>query len=233
MEINANNSGETHHGGGVKVSWMWCLEFPDAELNCSCGIFAGADAQLVLMSSKSINQRVSQILHSSTTNLQTQSATSDWAVNTTGLHLGPLNPSCVLGSARLTGYRPLLLSAFGYLRFTKQQKSRLYWFVPGTLRDWSQPTKLKPYRSPWGIWVNAASTVIKDWRDNIICTHLAIFNTKQQIIQWDKSEPGRDFSGKKKPNGITYIAKLNHKITLICIVYTISLCPDAIVGSTK
>lgn len=167
METNANHSGETHHRGGVKVSWLWCLVFPDAELNCSCGIFAGTDAQLVLMSSKSMNQRVSQILHSSTTNLQTQSATPDWAVNTTELHLGPLNLSCALGSARLTGYRPLLLSAFGYLWFTKQQKSRPYWFVPGTLRNWSQPMKLKPYRSPWGIWVNAASTVIKDWENDL------------------------------------------------------------------
>lgn len=56
------------------------------ELNCSCGIFAGADAQLVLMSSNSMNQQVSQILHNNTTNLQTQSATPDWAVNTTELH---------------------------------------------------------------------------------------------------------------------------------------------------
>lgn len=165
METNTNNSGETLHRGGVKVSWMWCLEFPDAKLNWSCGIFA--DAQLVLMSSNSMNQWVSQILHSSTLNLQTQRATSDWAVNTTELHLGLLNLSCVLGSARLTGYRPLLLSAFRYLRFTKQQKSRPYWFVPGTLRNQSQPTKLKPYWSPWGNWANAASKVIKDWENDL------------------------------------------------------------------
>lgn len=34
-------------------------------------------------------------------------------------------------------------------------------------------------------------------RDNPICAHLAFFSSRQQIIPWDKTEPGRDFSGKK------------------------------------